>query len=254
MLRKILLAASAVSALVIAGPAMAQASSGTTGSAGDHNGATTSSTTDVSIQASVPINSNNASTKTATLDSYNSTTNTDNSTHASSKSAALDSFNSSTTTNTDNSTHSSMKTDTLASNNTSNRTDTVASNNTSNKTWNNTSNKTATLDSYNTSTSTDNSTHTKNLALDSGNTSGSYNSDSSQKNGNWHLMAVQDMSATAAPVTSSGRSVSFSSGSNSINGSAFAAYAGILNQAWNTGLASNAQAATNIAAQGTVTF
>lgn len=248
MVRKILLAATAVSALVIAGPAFAQASSSTTGPSGDHNGATSSSTTDVSIQASVPIDSNNSSTKTTTLDSNNSST--DNSTHSSTKSAALDSFNSSTST--DNSTHSSTKTDTLASNNTSNKTDTIASNNSSTKTTNNTSNKTATLDSYN--TSTDNSSHTKNLALDSNNMSDSNNTNNSQRNGNWRLMAMQDLSATAAPVTSSGRSVSFSSGSNSISGSAFAAYAGILNQAWNTGMASNAQAATNIAAQGTITF
>lgn len=35
---------------------------------------------------------------------------------------------------------------------------------------------------------------------------------------------------------------------------AFAAYAGILNSAWNTGVNANTQVATNIAAQGTVTF
>ena len=48
--------------------------------------------------------------------------------------------------------------------------------------------------------------------------------------------------------------VGYNSGSNSVSGSAFAAYAGILNAAWNTGINSNAQAATNIAAQGTVSF
>jgi hypothetical protein len=46
----------------------------------------------------------------------------------------------------------------------------------------------------------------------------------------------------------------YNSGSNSVNDNAFAAYAGILNQAWNTGLNANVQAGTNIAAQGTVTF
>lgn len=48
--------------------------------------------------------------------------------------------------------------------------------------------------------------------------------------------------------------VGYNSGENHINGSAFAAYAGILNQAWNTGINSNAQAASNIAAQGTINF
>lgn len=49
-------------------------------------------------------------------------------------------------------------------------------------------------------------------------------------------------------------SVGYQSGSNSINGNAFAAYAGIMNVAWNTGVDTNAQAATNIAAQGNVNF
>lgn len=48
--------------------------------------------------------------------------------------------------------------------------------------------------------------------------------------------------------------VGYNSGNNSVRGSAFAAYAGILNAAWNTGINSNAQAATNIAASGTVSF
>jgi len=48
--------------------------------------------------------------------------------------------------------------------------------------------------------------------------------------------------------------VGYNSGDNSVSGSAFAAYAGILNAAWNTGINSNAQAATNIAASGTVSF
>ena len=48
--------------------------------------------------------------------------------------------------------------------------------------------------------------------------------------------------------------VGYNSGNNSVSGSAFAAYAGILNAAWNTGINSNAQAATNIAASGTVSF
>lgn len=48
--------------------------------------------------------------------------------------------------------------------------------------------------------------------------------------------------------------VGYNSGNNTVSGSAFAAYAGILNAAWNTGINSNAQAATNIAASGTVSF
>lgn len=49
-------------------------------------------------------------------------------------------------------------------------------------------------------------------------------------------------------------SVGYNSGDQSVNGNSFSAFAGILNQAWNTGLNANVQAATNIAAQGTVTF
>lgn len=48
--------------------------------------------------------------------------------------------------------------------------------------------------------------------------------------------------------------VGYNSGNNSVRGNAFAAYAGILNAAWNTGINANTQAATNIAAQGTVSF
>lgn len=46
----------------------------------------------------------------------------------------------------------------------------------------------------------------------------------------------------------------FDSGNNSVNDNAFAAFAGILNQSWNTGIDANNQAASNVAAQGTVTF
>ena len=48
--------------------------------------------------------------------------------------------------------------------------------------------------------------------------------------------------------------VGYNSGDNTVRGSSFAAFAGILNQAWNTGLNANTQAATNIAAQGSVSF
>ena len=69
-------------------------------------------------------------------------------------------------------------------------------------------------------------------------------------NTNQNLDEVVDMDGedgTPSPV-------GYHSGENHINGSAFAAYAGILNQAWNTGINSNAQAASNIAAQGNVNF
>lgn len=83
------------------------------------------------------------------------------------------------------------------------------------------------------------------------------NSNSSQRNGNIRLVADQELSASITnrgALNFNGRQSNYSSGGNSVNGSAFAAYAGILNQAWNTGINSNAQSATNIAAQGTTSF
>jgi hypothetical protein len=53
---------------------------------------------------------------------------------------------------------------------------------------------------------------------------------------------------------SGGDAGTYNSGDNNVSGNAFAAYAGILNNAWNTGINSNAQAASSIAARGTVTF
>lgn len=52
----------------------------------------------------------------------------------------------------------------------------------------------------------------------------------------------------------SGTAVGYNSGNNSVNDNAFAAFAGISNNAWNTGINNNTQAATNIAAYGTVNF
>lgn len=46
----------------------------------------------------------------------------------------------------------------------------------------------------------------------------------------------------------------YNSGDNYVRGNAFSAFAGILTAAWNTGINANTQAATNIAAQGTVNF
>ncbi|MFN3388983.1 MAG: hypothetical protein ACK40O_08620 [Allosphingosinicella sp.] len=69
-------------------------------------------------------------------------------------------------------------------------------------------------------------------------------------NANSQLDEVVDLDGEDASETA----VGYNSGNNNVSGNAFAAYAGILNQAWNTGINSNAQAATNIAAQGTVNF
>ncbi len=88
---------------------------------------------------------------------------------------------------------------------------------------------------------------------------------SSQKNGNTTIIADQYLYAENSNsyldevVDLDGEdetetAVGYNSGDNSVNGNAFAAYAGILNQAWNTGINANTQAATNIAAQGTVNF
>jgi len=84
-------------------------------------------------------------------------------------------------------------------------------------------------------------------------------------NGNSAVVAIQHLSAVntnqyldeVVDLDGEDRSataVGYNSGNNSIRGNAFAAYAGIMNSAWNTGINANTQAATNIAAQGTVTF
>ena len=88
---------------------------------------------------------------------------------------------------------------------------------------------------------------------------------SSEKNGNTMIVAKQYLFAENSNsmldevVDLDGEdkdetAVGYNSGSNSVNDNAFAAYAGILNQSWNTGINANTQAATNIAAQGTVNF
>lgn len=55
-------------------------------------------------------------------------------------------------------------------------------------------------------------------------------------------------------VLDTDKSGGYDSGDNEIHDNAFAAFAGILNLAWNTGFNANNQAATNIAAKGNVTF
>jgi hypothetical protein len=90
-------------------------------------------------------------------------------------------------------------------------------------------------------------------------------SESYQANNNTKIYAKQELSAVNTNsyldevVDLDGQddtdtAVGYNSGSNSVNGNAFAAFAGIANQAWNTGINANTQAATNIAAQGTVNF
>jgi hypothetical protein len=90
-------------------------------------------------------------------------------------------------------------------------------------------------------------------------------SESYQKNNNTKIAAYQTLTATNTNSyldevvdldgeDESDTAVGYNSGSNSVNGNAFAAFAGIANQAWNTGINANTQAATNIAAQGTVNF
>lgn len=69
-------------------------------------------------------------------------------------------------------------------------------------------------------------------------------------NANHDLDEVVDLDGEDGSETA----VGYNSGNNAVRDSAFAAYAGILNAAWNTGVNANAQAATNIAAQGSVTF
>lgn len=106
----------------------------------------------------------------------------------------------------------------------------------------------------------DNSTNDSgNIALASFNTDNSDNStnDSNNNNDSSSIVALQVLTATvsnAAPMNFFSIGSDYSSGDNSVNGSAFAAFSGILNQGWNTGINANAQAATNVAARGTVTF
>ena len=84
-------------------------------------------------------------------------------------------------------------------------------------------------------------------------------------NGNNLVVATQSLSATNTNqyldevvdldgIDEEESDAGYHSGNNYVRGNAFAAYAGILNAAWNTGVNANTHAATNIAAQGTVTF
>ncbi|WP_340268351.1 hypothetical protein [Sphingobium mellinum] len=112
-------------------------------------------------------------------------------------------------------------------------------------------------------------TSTNNVATDIGNTATATatsnglldNSVDNSQDSSSHtsIMAIQDLSTV---TTSSGVSVdapanqatpAIRTGDNVVNGSSFANFAGVLNNGWNSGLSSNALAATNIAAQGNTT-
>jgi hypothetical protein len=77
-------------------------------------------------------------------------------------------------------------------------------------------------------------------------------------NGN-AILADQDL---AAVITNNGidqvidmdESTRANTGDNSVNNNAYAAFAGIITEAWNTGLNANTQGGTNIGAEGNVNF
>jgi hypothetical protein len=84
-------------------------------------------------------------------------------------------------------------------------------------------------------------------------------------NGNNYVVAEQELKATNVNMyldevvdldgeDDSDTAVGYNSGNNTVRDNAFAAFAGISNAAWNTGINANTQAATNIAAQGTINF
>lgn len=218
---RLLVGAAAAIALGAAVPVFAQTSAGgstVTGASGDHSD-TSVDTTSTTISKSLSLTSSQSDssqhTKTVTAGSYN----TDNSQRT--KTVTADSNN----------TDNSRRTKTVA----------VGSYNTNNSQRN----KVLTLDSNN----SDSSQHNKTLTWN--------NTDNSQRNGNIHMVADQSLESSvsnAGPMNFNGGYSSYGSGANSIGGSAFAAYSGILNQGWNTGINANSQAATNIAAQGTTSF
>jgi hypothetical protein len=138
-------------------------------------------------------------------------------------------------------------------------------------TTNTTSTDIGVSDFLNTDVDVDLDSHDNNSTNDSNNTDlavalGSFNSDSSNNsvngsnNGNDSSSVVASqtllaINANAAPLNFMSLALSdYSSGDNVVNDNAFGAFSGILNQGWNTGINANAQAATNIAARGTVTF
>lgn len=99
---------------------------------------------------------------------------------------------------------------------------------------------------------TDSSTKTVDKSRSNSQDNGSYNNNNA-------VTANQDLSAVNSnhsinDVVEMADGSNYNSGSNSVSGGAFAAFAGVLNQGWTTGVNANAQAATNIAAQGNISF
>ncbi|MCJ8158049.1 MSCRAMM family adhesin SdrC [Sphingomonas sp. LaA6.9] len=85
-------------------------------------------------------------------------------------------------------------------------------------------------------------------------TSADQDNDTWTYSGNVEIVAEQDMKAVVYNGGDLNFDSAFVAGSNSVSDNAFAAYAGILNQSWNTGVNANVQSATNVAAQGSITF
>ncbi|HVU29950.1 MAG TPA: hypothetical protein VHE36_06070 [Sphingomicrobium sp.] len=92
-----------------------------------------------------------------------------------------------------------------------------------------------------------------------GNNRGNSDSSGSDNNSFGNNAVVADQSLSGVVVGHDQKDLvddvdGYESGDNNIQGNSFAAYAGILNQAWNTGIAANTQAGTNIAASAQVNF
>jgi hypothetical protein len=71
------------------------------------------------------------------------------------------------------------------------------------------------------------------------------------------MVAAQTLAAIVTrtgvgPLTDAGHGHRFETGFNAINDNAFATFAGILTQSWNTGANANTQAATNLAWSGRI--
>ena len=162
-----------------------------------------------------------------------------------------------TVTKNDNDTTTKSDNDTVASNNTVTTTATKNDNDTTSVTKND--NDTKNVASFNTKNDNDTTTKNDNDVVHSYN----QDNDTTTKNDNdvvtsTNVIASQDLKGVIVnigvkEIVDAG-DTGVNTGDNSVAGSAFAAYAGILNAAWNTGINSNAQAATNISAQGNVTF
>ena len=238
-------------AVGIASPVMAQQTSTTnSGPVTGANGAgSDTTTTNASLDIAVQDSLNDSS---STTDSYNDSSN--NSVNDSGNLTVSDSGND----NSNNSTNGSYNTDNSINDSGNLNVADSGNDNSTNDSYNDNS----TNDSGNLTVSdsgNDNSDNSDNSVNQSYNALDSYNTDNStydSHDDNSYVVADQYLDAS---ITNESE-IEFSqdgdnvSGNNSVDGSAFAAFAGILNQAWNTGVNAQAQAATNIAARGTVTF